>query len=123
MGKWAIASALGLVVLAAFMANVAFGNHYHNNCVNHGFVHGSSTGDNYFWSRIEAGCGNPGSKYCRLIYAYGRVVSTNAVARYQNVTCNAAATPADGAGEYATTSFTDFNGVFSDHGHYGHYGG
>ena len=51
-----------LVFLAAFsfgaVVKVAWGAHYHVACVGNGFVHGESTNDNSFFSRVEAGCGS-----------------------------------------------------------------
>lgn len=115
-----LGAVIGLVaaMLGVFLVSVAFAQHYHVHCVSHGFVHGSSPSDNVFWSRIEAGCGNPGSKYCRLYEAYGTMINSDAVARDVNVTCNAQNSYE--YGEAAASSYTDFNGVFHDHGHGAH---
>lgn len=48
---------LGLGAAAAFsfgaITNIATADHYHVNCNNHGLVHGSSTADSNYHSRVE----------------------------------------------------------------------
>lgn len=121
-----------VTVIAAFLLGGAYhatranAAHYHTNCVGHGLVHGSSTTDGAVHARVEAGCGNPGWKRCRLRVqgyydAYGNPVNfawENVFPGY-NVTCNAFSNL--GAGKepisYATL---DFDGVFASHSHYAH---
>lgn len=52
---------LAFVLVCAFsfgaIVKLAFADDYHVACVGHGFMHGGSQTDNYFYARVEAGCG------------------------------------------------------------------
>jgi hypothetical protein len=114
------AIALGACLGAGLASSpAAQANHYHTACVNHGFVHGSSTTDNAFHSRIEAGCGNPGLKRCRFNYIGGGGLSNyDEVPTGVNLTCNFFSN--NQWGELASTAEVLFEGVFSAHGHGAH---
>jgi hypothetical protein len=115
------AIALG-VCLGASLGSppAALANHYHTTCVNHGFVHGSSTTDNAFHSRIEAGCGNPGLKRCRFTFIDGGGLQPqyDQVPAGVNVTCNLFSN--NQWGESASLAEVLFEGVFSAHSHGSH---
>jgi hypothetical protein len=98
---------------AAVVVNGASGAHYHVECVGNGFVHGTSTTDGSFHSRVEASCGS-GLKVCALYTSgtYRGYAST-----YDPNTCNFWV----GSGtECASEAHVDFNGVFVSHVHYAH---
>jgi hypothetical protein len=112
-----VATALALVA-ALTHAPPAFSNHFHATCVGHGFVHGESTTDNSFHSRVNDGCGNPGRKSCRLVTAYGTVFKEEFIAAGVAATCNVWSNYE--YGEFASTARVDFNNVFSLHDHHAH---
>ena len=102
--------------VAVGVPSTASANHWHQNCVWHGFVHGSSTSDNQFHARVEAGCGNPGQKYCRLIYIdSGGQGPSETIPAGSGATCNVSSY--GNWGEYASVARVDFNGIFSSHDH------
>jgi hypothetical protein len=110
--------AVAIAAGAIWWVTDAWANHYHVNCVGHGFVHGSSTTDNEFHSRVENGCGNPGAKRCDLDFIDGNGDPKGSVPAGVDATCN---TPSNGQwGEYASVAIVDFNGVFSVHNHSAH---
>lgn len=115
---WSIAlTVLALAVGAAIFVSRADANHYHTNCVGHGFVHGSSTTDNSFFARVEGGCGNPGSKVCRLSQE-GSTYRSASIGAGSNGTCNVWNNGI--GGELSSYATVDFNGVFASHTHFPH---
>jgi hypothetical protein len=110
----AIALAIGL----GFAAHVAFANHYHTNCVGHGFVHGSSTNDGSFFARVEGGCGNPGAKACVLYYYGSPYGSSSWVPSGNGATCDAWSIY--GGTECGGSAHVDFDSVFVSHEHLAH---
>lgn len=107
-------------------SNKAWAGHYHTNCVGHGLVHGSSTTDGAVHSRVEAGCGNPGQKNCKVRVAGYYDSNGNPVnfawewvAGGANVTCNAFSNLGAGK-EQISHATVDFDGVFASHAHYAH---
>jgi hypothetical protein len=109
-----------LVVGAAAIGapSTASAGHWHDNCVWHGLVHGSSAWDNQFHSRVEAGCGNPGQKLCRLYYIDGPTGPSETIPGGSSATCNVSSY--GNWGEQASYAQVDFNGVFSYHSHGAH---
>ncbi len=115
----AIAFTLALVASFAFSAvvRVAFADHYHTNCVGHGFVHGGDTGDGSFFSRIETGCG---SSYRRCeIYSNFTWRGTE-IAPDSGTTCNAWSQHFGSYNECASYAKVYNPGVFSEHNHTAH---
>ena len=109
---------LGLVLACAFsfgaMSSFAVAHeHFHTNCVPHGFVHGTSTTDGSFHSRVESGCGS-GQRRC-AIYSYGSLRGEGFASG--GATCNLWSNAYGNYTECASTSHTYYNGVFSDHVH------
>lgn len=98
-------------------ASTANAGHYHTNCVGHGYVHGSSTIDNAFHSRVEAGCGNPGKKTC-LLRKSGVNIGGTSVPTGQNSTCNFFGCCS--YNEETSWADVDFDGVFASHTHLAH---
>lgn len=113
-----VAAAAMATAVGGITAVVALGQHYHTNCVGHGFVHGSSTTDNAFWARVEGGCGNPGSKVCVLRTVESNEIDRASIPAGSGSTCNAWSNYE--FGELASTAWVDFNGVFSSHYHVPH---
>jgi hypothetical protein len=115
---------LGVILLALF-ASFSFGaivrtaaaNHYHTNCVGHGFVHGANTTDGSFFSRVETGCS---SDYRRCS------IYTNGTWRGEEITPNLSTTC--NAWSEAFGSYVECNAwarvynpsVFSSHDHLAH---
>lgn len=107
------------LAVSLYAAATAFAAHYHTNCVGHGFVHGSSTTDNAFHARVEAGCGNPGSKNCVLRSTNGAIfIASHSIAAGVNQGCNAFSNY--GFWERSSKATVDFNGVFVSHDHFPH---
>jgi hypothetical protein len=109
-----------LLLFSAFsfgaITRVALAEHFHTNCVGHGFVHGSSTTDGSFFSRVEHGCGT-GTKYC-AIYTWGSFVGDMSVAGSD--TCNLWSRNYGTPTECASTAHVSYSGVFSNHVHKAH---
>jgi hypothetical protein len=104
-----------IAALTGFTTQVAVGNHYHTNCVGHGFVHGTDTNDGSFHSRVEslAGCGS-GERFCDL-YTWGGYRGGGTA--YDPGTCNFWV----GSGtECASEAHVDYNGTWASHVHYAH---
>ncbi len=110
-----------LVLLAAFsfgaIVRVASADHYHNACVDHGFVHGDSTTDGSFFARVYEGCGSS-LRVCDL-YNYGSFVGGQSVGAYTG-TCNAWSLSFGSYTECASTAHVYSSGVFSSHVHKAH---
>ena len=74
--------ALIAILLSGFIwgavVRVALADHYHVNCVGHGFVHGDSTSDGSFFARVEQGCGST-LRECDL-YTNGNFIGGQVVA-------------------------------------------
>ncbi|MEA2494929.1 MAG: hypothetical protein QOJ29_2840 [Thermoleophilaceae bacterium] len=112
--------ALGAVIaaVAGFGSQAAIGSHYHTTCVGNGFVHGDSTTDGSFHSRVESdgvtgGCGD-GSRVCTL-YTWGSYRGGSTA--WDPTTCNFWV----GSGtECASEAHVDFNGAWASHVHYAH---
>jgi hypothetical protein len=109
-----------MLALCAFsfgaIVRVAHADHYHVNCVEHGFVHGASMGDGSFFSRVMQGCGT-GTKRCGL-YTYGSFVGDLTVGGTSN--CSAWSNDFGSFTECASTAHTYYSGVFGDHVHKAH---
>jgi hypothetical protein len=107
---------VGAVSLAAawgFAAQTAVSGHYHTNCVGHGLVHGGSTTDGSFHSRVESGCGG-GWKTCSLYTSYSLRGTSYAL---DPSSCNFWV----GTGtECASEAHVDYDGIFSSHIHWAH---
>jgi hypothetical protein len=110
-----------MVLVCAFsfgaIVQVARADHYHVNCVPHGFVHGANTNDGLFYAQVEAGCGST-SRSCDL-YTSGSwdggitVDGTSA-------TCTAQSTSYGSFSECHSTAHVESVGVFSSHVHKAH---
>lgn len=105
----ACALSLGAITQVAWAQH-----HYHVNCVGHGFVHGESTTDGSFFSRVLYGCGS-GPRHC-AIYNYGSFVGDLAVGGTS--TCNAWSYTYGTYVECASSARVFYSGVFSSHDHY-----
>lgn len=112
---------LVLVAACAFsfgaIVQIARGDHYHVNCVSHGFVHGASTTDRLFYAQVQAGCGST-SRSCYL-YTSGSFVGGVSVAGTSS-TCTAQSTSYGSFSECHSTAHVASSGVFSDHVHKAH---
>jgi hypothetical protein len=111
---------IGAVVaaLAGFGTQAAVGNHYHTTCVGNGLVHGTSTTDNSYHSRVESdgvsgGCGD-GMRTCTL---YTGSTLRGGGTAYDPTTCNFWV----GSGtECLGSAHVDFDGAWASHVHYAH---
>jgi uncharacterized membrane protein len=117
LSRFGRALVLGALVaaLAGFATQTAVGNHYHTTCVGNGFVHGTSTTDDSFHSRVESvgGCGS-GQRICTL-YTHGAYRGGSDA--YDPGTCNFW----EGSGtECASEAHVDYNGTWASHVHYAH---
>lgn len=110
-----------LCVVCAFalgyVAQVAWADHWHTNCVTHGFVHGASNGDGSFFARVDPGCGSTG-RTCSL-YSSGGYVGGETVAG-TTTTCNAWSRNFGNFTECASTAHVQASGIFSSHVHKAH---
>ena len=109
-----------VALLAAFSwgaaVHVAYANHYHTNCIGHGFVHGDDSNDGSFFSRVETGCGSV-NRRCDL-HSYGLYVGGISV--YSSATtCNAWSRNYGNYVECASSAHV-FADIWSDHFHYAH---
>lgn len=96
------------------IAQVAWASHhYHVTCVPHGFVHGDSTSDGSFFSRVEYGCSSE-ARRC-AIYNYGNFIARVIVGGTS--TCNAWSRNYGTYRECASSAHVEYYGVFSEHGH------
>lgn len=125
VGRRGLAVPRGVIALAAIAAaslgaltELASADHFHTNCVPHGFVHGTSTGDGSFHARVEGGCGNPGKKTCTLYIYNAPYGSSEEVGAGDSTTCNAWSYA--GGRECAATARVDFDSVFESHPHNAH---
>jgi hypothetical protein len=108
-----MAIAFVIALSTGLLTRAAVADHYHTNCVGHGFVHGTSTSDGSFHSRVEPGCGN-GLKTCTL-YTSGSYRGGEGT--YDPSSCSFWV----GSGsECASEAHVDYDGVFSSHVHYAH---
>ena len=109
-----------LLSLSAFcfgaITRAAVAEHFHTNCVGHGFVHGSDTNDGSFFSRVDHGCGS-GTKTCD-IYTWGSYVG--GLMATGASTCNAWSRSFGNFTECASTAHVSYGGVFSNHVHKAH---
>jgi hypothetical protein len=109
-----------IILLAGFawgaVVKVALADHYHVACVGHGFVHGESTTDGSFFSRVEPGCGST-FRQCQL-YSNGSFVGSSSAGG--NLTCNLWSRSIGNFTECASTAHTYSAGVFSNHVHKAH---
>jgi hypothetical protein len=109
-----------LLAIAGFAwgaaVTVALAEHYHVNCVGHGFVHGDSTTDGSFFARVEAGCGTA-SRSCDL-YTGGSFIAGDTVTG--SATCNVWSRTFGNFTECASTAHVAYTGVFSSHVHKAH---
>ena len=110
-----------IVLLTGFIwgaaVRVALADHYHVACVGHGFVHGDSTTDGSFFSRVEAGCGST-YRQCE-IYSNGAFKGSTSVSNSSS-TCNLWSRSLGNYTECASTAHTYSAGVFSNHVHKAH---
>lgn len=124
MDKWHFGVTGKLLVLVAALAAMlvfsatASAGHYHTNCVGHGLVHGSSTTDNSWHSRVEGGCGNPGMKSCLVKSGGGTTYYASYIGTGNPATCNQWSNYC--CGEQSGYATVDFNAVFSSHNHSAH---
>ena len=96
---------------------IALADHYHVACVGHGFVHGDSTSDGSFFSRVEAGCGSS-YRQCDL-YSNGSFIGGSSV-NGTTQTCNLWSRSLGSYSECASTAHVYSSGVFSNHVHKAH---
>ena len=112
--------ALIAILLSGFIwgavVRVALADHYHVNCVGHGFVHGDSTSDGSFFARVEQGCGST-LRECDL-YTNGNFIGGQVVAAQG--TCNAWSRNYGSYSECASTAHVYAQSLFSDHVHKAH---
>lgn len=91
------AAATGLIVLALLAAfsfsaivTTALANHFHTvNGIGHGFVHGGSTTDGSFFSRIDAHTPSNGFWADCTVYGNGGLTTISSESQAYDVTCNA----------------------------------
>ena len=100
----------------AAVVTTAFADHYHVNCVGHGFVHGDNTTDGSFFARVEYGCGT-GTRYC-AIYNYGSFKGDQLVGG--STTCNLWSQSLGSYAECGSTAHVGYGGVFDTHVHKAH---
>lgn len=103
--------------LFVFSATASAG-HYHNNCVDHGMVHGSSTTDGAWHARVEGGCGNPGTKSCLVKSSSGTTHYASYVGAGSTATCNQFSYGC--CNEQTGYAQVGFVAVFSTHNHNAH---
>ena len=112
--------ALVLILCTGFLwgaaVKVALADHYHVNCVGHGFVHGESTTDGSFFARVETGCGSTWRE-CKL-YTYGSFVG--GMTTTGSATCNLWSRNFGNFTECASTAHVQAAGVFGSHVHKAH---
>lgn len=110
-----------LVLVCAFsfgaIVQIARADHYHVNCVGHGFVHGSNTSDGLFYAQVQTGCGST-SRSCYL-YTNGSFDGGYVVGGV-STTCTAQSTTFGSYTECLSTAHVAAAGVFSDHVHKAH---
>lgn len=110
-----------VVVLSGFIwgagVRVALADHYHVNCIGHGFVHGESTTDGSFFARVEAGCGST-LRECDL-YTNGSFIGGQFVGT-PGTTCNAWSRNYGTHSECASTAHVFSSNVFNEHVHKAH---
>jgi hypothetical protein len=115
------AARLLVAVLAAFafgaLVRATNADHYHSNCVGHGFVHGSSTSDGSFFSRVEPGCG---STWRRCSIYSGGVFRGEEITPDGGTTCNAWSFSFGSFSECRSYANVYSSGVFSAHNHLAH---
>lgn len=108
-----------LVIGAVFaFAGTASAGHYHNNCVDHGLVHGSSTTDGSWHARVEGGCGNPGLKSCLVKSSSGTTYYASYIGTGNSATCNQWSNYC--CNEQTGYANVGFSAVFSTHNHFAH---
>lgn len=113
------------LILLALAAAFAFGatartasaDHYHVNCVGHGFVHGGADSDGSFHSRVETGCSST-YRTCEIwssgTYRGGDTTPDS------GTTCNAWSNAFGSYAECASYAQVYSSGVFSEHNHLAH---
>lgn len=110
-----------LTLLGAFsfgaIVTIAAAEHWHTNCVSHGFVHGSSTTDGSFFARVDPGCGST-LRTCDL-YTWGSFIGGQAVSG-TTATCSAWSEYYGSYTECASTAHVYSRGVFNEHIHKAH---
>lgn len=99
------------------IARVAVADHYHTNCVGHGFVHGNYLTDGSFYGRVEPGCGSS-LRNCHL-YTWGSYIGGQTVTG-TTAMCNAWSWSFGSFTECASTAHVDSRYVFSGHVHKAH---
>lgn len=112
-------------VVIAFVAAFGFGatvltataSHYHTNCVGHGFVHGDSTTDGSFFSRVETGCS---SNYRKCAIYTNGTWRGEEITPNTGTTCNAWSNSFGSYNECNAWAHVYNPDVFSDHVHYAH---
>lgn len=114
-----IAVVLTFACAAAFAASVqvATAAHWHSNCVNHGILHGESSDDASFFSRVEAGCSSNDQRTCD-VYVSGSYVG--GLSATGSTTCSAWSRSYGWYTECAGSAVVSFSGVFGSHTHYAH---
>lgn len=103
------AFSFGAVVTVAYASS-----HYHVSCVGNGFVHGDSTTDGSFFSRVESGCSSA-TRSCTLFVSgsyIGQILTSG------SSTCNLWSRTYGNYSECAGMARVRFDGVFSEHDHY-----
>jgi hypothetical protein len=110
-----------LVLVCSFsfgaLVRVAFADHYHVNCVGHGFSHGENNDDESFFARVDAGCGST-LRTCKL-YTSGSFIGSQTVTG-TTAMCIAWSIDFGHFTECASTAHVESSGVFSDHMHKAH---
>lgn len=111
--------ALALAGSFAFAATsrTAAGDHYHTNCVGHGFVHGGDTTDRSFFSRVETGCS---SSYRRCDIYSNFTWRGSEITPDTGTTCNAWSQNFGSFVECDSYAKVYNQGVFSEHNHLAH---
>ncbi|HEX8085245.1 MAG TPA: hypothetical protein VF529_13215 [Solirubrobacteraceae bacterium] len=99
------------------LVRAALADHYHTNCVGHGFVHGSDTNDGSFFSRVETGCG---STYRKCAIYSNFTWRGEEIAPDSGTTCNAWSNDFGSYTECASYAKVYNQGVFSEHNHLAH---
>jgi hypothetical protein len=114
------ARALIAILLTGFVwgaaVRVALADHYHVNCLGHGFVHGEVSYDGSFFARVEQGCGST-LRRCEL-YTNGSFIGGQVVAA--TGTCNAWSRNYGNYSECNSTAHVYAKDVFSEHVHKAH---
>lgn len=98
------------------IVQLASADHYHVNCVPHGFVHGDNLNDQSFFARVEYGCSS-GNRNCSIV-TWGVRQGDQVVGG--TATCNLWSWSLGSLSECGSTAHVGYAGLFSTHVHKAH---